>query len=62
MGHRAVVDFRDMQKILYNNGYECIRTKGSHFVYNNGTKTVVVNRNINCMVAGRLIKENGLIH
>ncbi|KIR01235.1 hypothetical protein P261_00049 [Lachnospiraceae bacterium TWA4] len=50
-----------MQKILKNNGYSVIRCSGDHFIYSNGTNKISVNMNINCMVAGRLIKEHSLI-
>lgn len=53
-------DFKKMQKILKNNEYSLIRIKGSHFVYSNGERTVSINKDLNMMVAKRLIKENEL--
>jgi predicted RNA binding protein YcfA (HicA-like mRNA interferase family) len=53
--------FRDFTKILRNNGYELLRCRGDHFVYNKDSHKVVVNRKLNMMVARRLIKENSLV-
>ena len=43
--------------ILENNGYEYQRCKGSHFMYSNGIYTVAVNKDLNAMVAKRIIKQ-----
>ena len=51
-----MVDDRRMKKILINNGYEYQRCKGSHFMYSNGVYTVAVNKDLNAMVAKRIIK------
>lgn len=50
-------DVREMQKILKNNGYKYIRCRGSHFIYSDGNNTIVVNKDLNRMVARRLIKQ-----
>lgn len=55
-----MIDAREMKRILRGNGYEYIRAKGSHFMYSNGIYTVAVNKDLNCMVARRLIKQYGL--
>ena len=55
-----MVDAKKMKKILRSNGYEYIRCKGSHFIYSNGTNTIAVNKDLNCMVARRLIKQYNL--
>ena len=52
-----MVDARKMKKILRNNGYEYQRCKGSHFTYSNGVYTVAVNKDLNAMVAKRIIKQ-----
>lgn len=52
---------REFGKILDNNGYRHIRTKGSHLIYGNGSRTISVNKNLNRMVAQRLIKEYALV-
>lgn len=56
----SAFDFKKMRKVLDMNGYKLIRTKGSHFIYSNGTRTISINKDLNMMVARRLIKENGL--
>jgi len=43
-----MIDARHMKKVLYANGY--------HFIYSNGVNTIVVNKDLNAMVAKRLIK------
>lgn len=54
-------DLRHFQKILKTNGYEKIRQNGSHLIYSNGTKRIVINATCNRMVTRRLIKENNLV-
>lgn len=61
MGQKKTMSVRDMKKILNENGYKYIRCKGDHFIYSNGVNTIVINRNLNRMVAERLIKENNLV-
>ncbi len=53
----SMKDVREMQKILKNNGYKYIRCRGSHFIYSDGNNTIVVNKDLNRMVARRLIKQ-----
>ena len=55
-----MIDAKKMKKILRSNGYEHIRCKGSHFIYSDGTNTIAVNKDLNCMVARRLIKQYNL--
>lgn len=57
----SAFDFKNMVKILKRNGYGLVRKKGSHFIYSNGTRTISINKDLNMMVARRLIKENKLI-
>ena len=52
-----MVDAREMKKILRNNGYEYQRCKGSQFMYTNAIYTVAVNKDLNAMVAKRIIKQ-----
>ncbi len=54
---RTIINAKDMKKILANNGYRCERSKGSHFIYSNGVSTISINKDLNCMVAKRLVKE-----
>ena len=52
---------REFIRLLQNNGFTYDRSKGDHFTYKNGIRSVTFNyRNLNCMVARRLIKENNL--
>lgn len=54
---------REFEKILKQNNYLKIRTKGDHMIFEH-TETknkITINANINPMVCRRLIKENNLI-
>lgn len=51
---------REFIRLLKNNGYNYIRTNGSHQLYRKGNASVVVPIHLNRMIAQRLIKENGL--
>lgn len=57
----SAFDFKSMVKILKANGFGLVRIKGSHFMYSNGKRTISINKDLNMMVARRLIKENELI-
>ena len=57
---RSILSAKDMKKILLNNGYRYVRSKGSHFIYSNGVSTISINKDLNCMVAKRLVKEYNL--
>ena len=46
---KVTKEMREFVVILRNNGYEYIRCKGSHFIYSNGTNTIAVNTDLNCM-------------
>ena len=47
--------------ILSNNGYHLDRTKGSHYIYiNEEGKHISIPHKLKCVIARRLIKENGL--
>lgn len=52
-----MINVREMKKILRDNGYEFQRCRGSHFMHSNGIYTVAVNKDLNAMVARRLIKQ-----
>lgn len=52
---------KEFVRILERNGYSLNRAKGSHFVYTNGRNTISINKDLNRMVARRLIKENCLV-
>lgn len=48
---------REFKKMLRENGYELVRSKGDHFTFKKGSDTITINNRINVMVARRLIKE-----
>ena len=45
---------------LLNAGYEKKRCNGSHFIFSNGQKTISLNKDLNRMVARRILKECNL--
>ena len=57
-----VYNKRSFTKLLEDNDFHCNRTHGSHFIYKdkNG-RTISFNKDLNRMVAQRLIKENNLM-
>jgi len=56
-----IYSYRDFEKILRKNGYVLKRQKGSHFIWNNGMRSLTVTHNCNPMIARRLINEYNLI-
>lgn len=60
MSRARTYSTRAMEKILAQNGFRFIRCSGSHKIYKKDTQTIVINPNINKMVALRIIKENKL--
>lgn len=56
----SMKEWRTFERVLKDNGYILKRSKGSHVVYTDGEHDIVMNRNINRMLAKRLIKENNL--
>lgn len=59
----AVYKDRDFIKLLKSNGYVAVRSNGDHTVWFNEERNdrLVVNNNLNPMVARRLIKHHHLI-
>ena len=54
---------REFRHILSNNGYTHIRTTGSHMIYSNGERQIVItSKNLNAVICRRLIKENKLVY
>lgn len=51
---------RETEVMLRKNGYERISSRGDHFKYSNGKRTIVIPGGCNRMVMRRLIKENNL--
>ena len=61
---KKIYTAKEFYKLLYANGYALVRQNGgSHFIFRHlGTgRTISVNKNLNRMVAQRLIKENNLL-
>jgi predicted RNA binding protein YcfA (HicA-like mRNA interferase family) len=54
-------NFREAEKILRNNGYSRISTKGSHHKYRKNSDIIIINLKIQQPVFQRLIKEHNLI-
>lgn len=52
---------REMNKILLNNGFEFVSSKGGHRKYRRDRDTVIINKNLKEVVANRIIKENRLV-
>lgn len=55
--------FRDFRTLLRRNGYVFQRTSGDHQIYSNDINTISIpfhGKEINRMLALRLIKENNL--
>jgi len=54
-------EYLEFRRLLRRNGYFYRRTRGSHFVFENESGDIVsINKNLNPMVAQRLIKEHDL--
>ena len=53
--------FREMDRLLKNNGYVRSRSNGGHTIYVSAKgNAVAIPHNPNAMIMRRLIKENGL--
>jgi len=57
---KKIYSDREFDKLLKQNGYTRDHITGSHSIYKNGNHTIVVNKNLNRMVAQRLIKQHRL--
>lgn len=51
---------REFHRILLDNGFELVRTRGSHYVFKRGEEEIVTNKDINKMIIRRLIKTHNL--
>lgn len=52
---------KEFEKLLKENGFVYIRTKGSHHIYyNNSGKHISIPKTLNSVIARRLCKENNL--
>ena len=52
---------REFEALLKLNGYTYERCRGSHFIYKRGREIISIPKNLNKMIARRLIKEKGLM-
>ena len=60
--NKKTITSRELCQLLSVKGFTCVRSRGDHKIYKKDDKTVTVNtRNLNRMVALRLIKENDLL-
>ena len=48
---------KEVARLLTDNGYVFVRSRGDHFIYKKDGHTLTINSNINKMVARRVIKE-----
>lgn len=59
---RLTKEMREFEPVLRRNGYDRVRSSGSHFIYINRVthRHISVNKDLNREVRARLIKENSL--
>ena len=50
----------EFARILLDNGFTFNRQKGSHYIYKRNNETIMINKDLNKMVARRLIKTYNL--
>ncbi len=51
---------REFKRVLKDNGFEPIRQSGDHIIYSNGKRKLTSKKNLNHMIALRLMKEYNL--
>lgn len=51
---------REFVRIVENNGFQYNRNNGSHAIYVKNGRHISIPKNLECVVARRLIKENNL--
>ncbi|MEG0898359.1 MAG: type II toxin-antitoxin system HicA family toxin [Oscillospiraceae bacterium] len=52
-----VFNFRDLTNILRKNGYELVRTNGSHHYYSNGNNNVAVPIRLKPIISTKIVKQ-----
>lgn len=54
---------RGIVPILKRNGYTCVRSKGSHFIFKNLTthRTITISKNLKWMIWDEIVKEYDLV-
>ena len=53
-------NYNEVARLMRQNGYQPIRTTGSHIIWSNGVYNITINKNINKMVLRRLVKTYDL--
>ena len=61
MGRSRTYTLKEFKRLLVDNGYQYKSCNGSHFKYVKGSDIISINKDVNKMVARRLIKEHNLI-
>lgn len=51
---------REFHRILLDNGFELVRTRGSHYVFKRGEEEIVTNKDPNKMMIRRMLKTHNL--
>lgn len=51
---------REFVRIVENNGFQYSRNNGSHAIYVKNGRHISIPKNLECVIARRLIKENNL--
>lgn len=59
---RRQYTFREFKRVLTDNGYALERCNGDHWIFKKGDSTISIpyKKEINKMMAARLLKENSL--
>ena len=60
LGRTKEYSTREIIRILLDNGFEYVSCKGDHKKFRRGTETVVVNKDLNKMIARRILKTYNL--
>ena len=62
MAKEKVMNSREFKRVLLNNGYIQVSVKGDHFKWYNdcNNNTIIFTKNLNMMIARRLVKEYNL--
>lgn len=60
IGKTKTYSTQELGRVLMDNGFKLVRHKGDHRIWKRNDEMIVLNRNINKMVARRVIKEHHL--
>ena len=64
MSNQRIYKTRDFITVLNKNGLNLVRIRGDHGIFSNGKNSIAITikgKEINRMIARRLIKENGFV-